>query len=251
MRTFSVGEHGAKLLLVHGYNLCGAFYLPLAHALAARGLRTSLVTLPGFHREPPLATPSWSALTDALLDSIDPADPPALLVGHSMGGLLALCAAARRPPWLRGLALLEPAIFPNALVARAAAWRYQRRVVDAGAAMPFDNFNGGMKRIHALDRYPDDAIELFREVAATSDLATGRALFSSLPSLFPLPTQAVAGPTLIVSGQRSGLLSAWMARTLMRTLQARRVIVPDAAHWLVHEQDEAVADALAAFALSC
>ncbi|MFE1597799.1 alpha/beta fold hydrolase [Methylobacterium sp. ID0610] len=54
----------------------------------------------------------------ALLDRLD--GPPVTLVGHSMGGIVSLLAAARRPERVRNLVLLDPVILRrrDALVAR-------------------------------------------------------------------------------------------------------------------------------------
>lgn len=247
MKTIRVGSTGPRVLLLHGNDLCAEIYLPLAQALAARGLRADLVTLPGFHREPPLHDPSWRALVDAVEVAVDPRAPPALVAGHSMGGLLALLLAARRPSWLRGLVLLEPAIFPGRLVARAAARKYLQRVV-LGARDRVDNWNGGMRRMFDADAYPPAAVELYTEVRSTSDLATGRALFETLPDLYPLPFADVDVPRLVVRGAATGPFGRWMTTWLARRLKVRPVAVPRAAHWLVHEADDAVAEAIATFA---
>jgi pimeloyl-ACP methyl ester carboxylesterase len=47
------------------------------------------------------------------LDAVLAAGPPPVLVGHSMGGLLALAVAAERPVAVRGLVLLDPVYAPD------------------------------------------------------------------------------------------------------------------------------------------
>lgn len=246
LKLLRLGRDGPRLLWLHGNDLCGESYLPLGHALAARGLRVDLVTLPGFHREAPLPTPSWGALTDAVIAAVDPADPPAVVAGHSMGGLLSLLVAARRPPWLRALALLEPAIFPGRAVARAAARKYLKRVV-LGSRDEVDNWNGGMRRMADPRRYPREALDVYREVRGTSDVSTGRALFESLPALYPLPFSDVEVPCLLVRGAATGLFGRVMCAWLGRRLGVAPVTIPGAAHWLAHEADDAVADVVGAF----
>ncbi len=247
MKSFTIGSVGPRIVLVHGNDLCGEFYAPLAQQLAARDVRTTLLTLPGFHGEPPLPAPSWAALVDALLQFIQPHDPPLVLAGHSMGGLIALLAAARRPTWLHGLALLEPAVFPGKLVANVAARRYLRQVVHAEDRDAFKNWNGGMRRIADMAAYPQAAIDLYLQVRRTSDRSTGAALFTSLPALDPLPYESVAVPALLVTGAATGIFGRAISGLLRRRLGAEAVVVPGAAHWLVHEADAAVADAVAAF----
>lgn len=53
-------------------------------------------------------TGSWPHLRDQLIDFIErEVQGPAILVGHSLGGLLSLLAACRRPELARGLVMLD------------------------------------------------------------------------------------------------------------------------------------------------
>lgn len=249
MARIDVGEGNTRALVVHGNDLCGKLYVPLAEALARRGVACTLVTLPGFAGEPPLLSPSWAALVD-VLEELCQELRPTLLVGHSMGGLLTLLLAARRPTSVRALALLEPAIFPGPFVARIAARRYLKRVVRAPRDRDdaFQNDNGGQRRLAHPERFPPSLFALHREARRTSDAGTAEALFTSLPALWPLPFAAVSVPVLLVRGARSGVLSRVQTADLARRFRSRPVVMKDAAHWLLGEADEAVAEAVASFA---
>jgi pimeloyl-ACP methyl ester carboxylesterase len=249
VEAITVGAEGPRILFVHGNDLSGPFYDPLARALTGHGLRTTLLTLPGFHGVPPLPAPSWSALVDALERAAleDDDDPPRVLAGHSMGGLLALLLAARKPAWLRGLVLLEPAIFPGRLAAAFAARRYLKTVVRRQRD-DFENWNGGMRRLYDAERAPRAAIDLYLEVRSVSHRATSEALFSTLPALYPLPFERIEVPRLLVRGAGTGALGRAMAVYVGLHLGVRPVVVEEAAHWLVHEQDAAIAEAIARFA---
>lgn len=246
MKCETVGDGPAQALLVHGNDLCGPFYRRLGRELAGYGFATRLITLPGFHDQPPLAAPGWAGLAEAVADAL-PA-PDTLLIGHSMGGLVALLAAARRPPALGRLVLMEPAIFPYRWLARAAARRYLRTVV-RGDREGFVNWNGGMLRISRPAEYPTDALELYLEVRRTSDRRTGETLFRTLPGLYPLPYARIQVPLLLVSGADSGWQARLLRQPLRRRLRPERVVsIPGGAHWLANEQDAAVARAIAGFA---
>lgn len=170
----------------------------------------------------------------------------AILIGHSMGGLIALLAAARRPRALAHLVLLEPAVFPSRWMAALAARRYLATVV-RGDRTRFVNSNGATPRVHHLERYPRAAIDLYLEGRRTADRATGEALFGALPRLYPLPYRRVDVPTLLVSGGEIGWRGRALRRGLVRALAPRHLSCPGAAHWLVNEADDAVADAIAEF----
>ncbi len=244
MKTLTVGKGAARALLVHGNDLCAEFYLPLADALARRGVTTTLLTLPGFHEEPPLAAPGWHELVDEVLAALP--GPGTALLGHSMGGLLALLAAARRPPELRGLVLLEPTIFPWRWLGRLAASRYLRGVV-RGERDRFVNENGAQRRVAALERFPRAMIDLYLEVRASSDVETAEALFTTLPSLYPLPFARISLPTLLLVGAQAGYRSRALSSVVARRLGAPLVVVPEAAHWLANEQDDVIAQQIARF----
>jgi pimeloyl-ACP methyl ester carboxylesterase len=57
-------------------------------------------------------TSNWPRLRDQLIDFIEhEVGGPAFLVGHSLGGLLSLLAACRRPDLAQGLVLLDSPVF--------------------------------------------------------------------------------------------------------------------------------------------
>src|SRR5213594_978838 len=98
------------MILVHGLGGSHANWLAVGPGLAARA-RVLAPDLPGFGRTP-LAGRSARVranveLLDRLLDAVD--GGPAVLVGNSMGGLIAMMEAAARPEKVAGLVLVGPA----------------------------------------------------------------------------------------------------------------------------------------------
>lgn len=111
-------DRPVDLLFLHANGFHGGVYrqllTPLGGALRVlapdqRGHGHSRLTAaPGGRR-------SWADLRDdivALLDRLD--GPPLVLAGHSMGGTVALLAAAARPERVSSLVLLDPVIWPRA-----------------------------------------------------------------------------------------------------------------------------------------
>jgi pimeloyl-ACP methyl ester carboxylesterase len=234
------GREARRALLLPGNDLGAAFYRPLGEALATRGVTAVLLEQPG-------GAPAW----DAHLDEVaavweEHASAGAALVGHSLGGLLALLLAARRPAGLSRLVLLEPMIPPWRWLARQAAARYRRDVVLRDRDR-FVNWTGTYRRVHRPDAFPPAALEHYVTTRREADPARASALFDALPDLYPLPLAAVRAPTLVVRGAHSGWRLRLGHALLRRRLGARGVTIPDAAHWLANEADAAVAGAIAAF----
>ena len=103
---YLAGGDGEPLLLVHGLGGAAANWLALAPLLLP-GRRLLVPDLPGHGGSAPLpAAPSLNAYADRLgrLLDLDGA-APAAVVGHSLGGAVALRLAIRRPEPVRGLVL--------------------------------------------------------------------------------------------------------------------------------------------------
>lgn len=96
------GTHGRDLLLIHGWAMHAGIFAPLRDALASR-YRLHLVDLPGHGR----SRDDTRALNLALIgDELAARVPNAIWLGWSLGGLVALSAAARLPHVVRGLVML-------------------------------------------------------------------------------------------------------------------------------------------------
>lgn len=107
---YAVAGEGPPLLLVHGLGGTIENWRALAPALAARH-RVVVPDLPGHGHSAPLAgTPGIDTFADAVLAvAEEEGAAPAVWVGHSLGGLLGLRAAALRPEAVRGLVLAAAA----------------------------------------------------------------------------------------------------------------------------------------------
>src|SRR5229473_6618322 len=111
--SYIVGpDNGPAILFLHGIANSAESYqpvldelAPIAHvfALSFRGHGSS--DDPG----PPYGVPEYTSDTVALLES--EIRSPALLAGHSLGGLVAVQIAATRPELVRELILEDPPLF--------------------------------------------------------------------------------------------------------------------------------------------
>jgi carboxylesterase len=97
-------------LFIHGFPGTPLEMRPLADALNERGWTCRGILLPGFGTQiETLPRRAWTEWLDAVMDALTAMKrdhAPILLVGHSMGGSVAISAAARFP--VDGLVLLAP-----------------------------------------------------------------------------------------------------------------------------------------------
>jgi pimeloyl-ACP methyl ester carboxylesterase len=101
--------HGAPIVFVHGLGTSAATWDACAGLLAVR-FHTVAVDLLGHGRSPVPDDPAEYTRDRALADLDDVVadlDAPAVLVGHSLGGYLALAHAATRPGVARGIVVLN------------------------------------------------------------------------------------------------------------------------------------------------
>lgn len=98
------------IVFSHGNGFPAPTYRLLFEAWRARGYRVLALDKLGHDPRFPVSN-NWPQLRDELADFIDSkVGAPVFLVGHSLGGLLSLMVACRRPDLARGLVLLDSPI---------------------------------------------------------------------------------------------------------------------------------------------
>jgi len=137
------GQDGDVVLLVHGYGGDRNSWLFLQEPLAAR-YRVYALDLPGHGTSAKdVGEGSLSVLADAVTGVLDALGAErAHLVGHSMGGAVALAAAARDPVRIASLTLIAPSGFGpeiNAGYLRGFADAQTRRELKAVIGQLFDD----------------------------------------------------------------------------------------------------------------
>ncbi len=94
---------GPELVLVHGWGLHGGIWVTLPQRLAQR-FRVTVVDLPGHGRSSIATRMDIEGIADELAMLVE---QPALWLGWSLGGLVALMLAARHPERVQGLVLVD------------------------------------------------------------------------------------------------------------------------------------------------
>ncbi len=95
-------------VLVHGLGGDHTNWIEVFDSLADRG-RTIAMDLPGYGYSPPIDSHDLDSLASVLIQLLEALGAPAVLIGNSMGGLLAEMVAATRPGLVADLVLIAPA----------------------------------------------------------------------------------------------------------------------------------------------
>lgn len=120
--TSAAFGRGEPIVLLHGLGSRREDWLPTARILARRH-RVTLVDLPG-HGGADMPEPFSLERATLALDRLLAEVPggPVILVGHSLGGLIAASEVIEEPGRIRGLVLVETALRPQLPESLRAAW---------------------------------------------------------------------------------------------------------------------------------
>jgi pimeloyl-ACP methyl ester carboxylesterase len=256
LRYFAAGA-GAPLVLLHGLSGAAANWELLAPRLAERS-RVLVPDLPGHSGSAPLpAAPSLDAFAERVaLVAEREGMLPAVLVGHSLGGLVALRLALRRPESVRGVVLAGAAGITSA-TRWAQFWLTVFGFLRLGRRV--EPFSDEVARFRPL-RYPvfgywgasDPSALSDAAVAAllagpalhTDTLSAGRALVADDPRL---DLAGVRCPCLVLWGARDRQVPLEDAFEYARRLRAPLRAIADCGHLLIAERPDACVDAIEAF----
>lgn len=240
---------GPPVALLHGLFGAARNFGAVQRRLAER-FRVMALDLRNHGASPHAADASYAAMAGDVLKTLAVLGAPeAALVGHSMGGKVAMTAA-----------LLRPEAVSRLLVADIAPVRYEphfRAYADAMLALPL---TPGLTRAEAnaalAPAAPDPAMRAFLlqnlHLGAQPAWRIGLdELAAALPGIEdwdPPPAAQYPGPVLALSGARSDYIRP-EHRPLFRALfpAARFATLRDSGHWLHADQPEAFAATVAAF----
>ncbi len=109
--AYSLAGDGLPVVLLHGWALGQHTYRAVIERVAAQGCRVIAPSMPGFGGTgelPPadFSLAGYARWVDALLDGIE-LDEPAVVVGHSFGGGVAIRLAHDHPDRVRSLVLVN------------------------------------------------------------------------------------------------------------------------------------------------
>lgn len=234
---------GPTIALVHGLGSRAEHWLPAARLLA-RHHRVVLVDLPG-HGVSSMPEPfSLSRAVEALdLALADEPQQPLVLVGHSVGGLVAAAEALAHPGRVRGLVLVETALRPQV------GEEERRAMLEA-----LDRDYQGLLRM-AYTSFGRDSIQgaaLYAEVATLDSTRIKRWIRLALTADVSRDAARLEIPVLAVLAERSwprgeDWRTTAAALGYARVPRLTRVRIPDAGHFVMLDQPRAVAAAIERF----
>lgn len=250
-----LGETGPRVLLLHGLFGQGKNWTSIAKSLADQA-RVILVDLPNHGQSGWTESVTYGEMAVAIADVVAAdSDDPLNVVGHSMGGKVAMA-----------MALLQPRLVERLVVADIAPVRYERLT-------GFADYVTGMRSIDlarlrtraeadaALQPYvPDEVVRSFllqnlrRDASSDSgwrwqmNLSLLGAKLEDLGSWPDLHTPPYPGPVLWIAGGNSDYITP-ADGPAMRTLFPRTTAftIKNAGHWVHSEQPEIFLAALRRF----
>jgi pimeloyl-ACP methyl ester carboxylesterase len=237
------------VVFIHGAGMDHTVWTLQTRWFAHHGRNVFALDLPGHGRSEgaPLARiEDYAAWLMRALDAIDSAR--AALVGHSMGALIALAAAAASPERVWALGLLGAAptmpVHPDLLAAATAqdhaaidllvSWGLGRRSHLGGAQAPGIWMLGGSARL----------LERDTRAALATDLAACNAYKGALAA-----AAALRCPALLIAGALDRMTPAKGAGELAKAMTDGRVVtLAGSGHMMMIEQPDRTLDALAEIA---
>jgi pimeloyl-ACP methyl ester carboxylesterase len=250
LHALRFGDHGSPVVFCHGLFGQGRNWTQIGKSLAASH-RVTLLDLPDHGRSS--WTEGWDYLeaADAVAAELDPGDPVAL-VGHSMGGKVAMLVALRHPEVVARLCVVDVSPVAYQEAGEFPGYVEAMQGLDLGSITTRAEADAGLR-----DAVPSDTVRAFllQNLRRSDDSDSGwrwqmnlEGLGASLDALRGWPEGALAdpqgtapydGPVLWVAGGKADYVRPDYAETMERLFpKVRKLTVKDAGHWVHSEQPE-------------
>lgn len=218
------GSPPPRVLALHGWARTSADFAPVLAGLDGPALDGLALDLPGFGASPepdePWGAAEYAKAVAGVLDELD--TPPAVVVGHSFGGRVAVHVGVARPDRVRALVLTGAP-----LVRRS----------DAPPPRPPLTFRIG-KALHRRGVLSDERMEDLRRRHGSADYRTARGVMRAVHVRLVNETYehelgALGCPVELVWGERDYQVPVSVAQAAHALLPgARLTVVPGAGHLL-------------------
>lgn len=253
LHSTEVGDAGQRVVFLHGLFGQGRNFTQIAKAMQPE-FRSLLVDLPNHGRSSWTDTFSYAATADRIAEHLAEefaADGPVHVVGHSMGGKVAMLLALRHPELVQRLVVVDISPTPS-----TGAGEFEH-LLGSLAGLEVDALTRRADADEQLsEAIPDERVRgfLLQNLRSSSDGFTWQAnlglLRDELAAIggFPEVAETFDHPVLWMAGERSGYVTEdaepEMERLFPRTVQ---VTIKGAGHWVHSEKPEAFVSALRTF----
>lgn len=267
--VYRYGGHGPVVHLAQANGFPPATYRQLALSLTDRYELLALLPRPLWPGSSPASAPSWHTLAEDLVAGLDGLGLRGIAaVGHSIGGVLTLWSAVRRPDLFRAVVIVDPVILPPSWLRLVRMERVlglqprpslvrgalRRRRVWPSHQACFDHYR--TKPLFA--RWPDATLWDYvqggtrtRDDGQVELLFPGEweaHIFATVPTDVWHDVPRLRTPALIVRGQHSETFRPEVQARMVRLLpQACFITIPDAGHLVPMERPPEVGAAICDF----
>lgn len=249
LHTLSYGDQGSRVLFLHGLFGQGRNWSTIGRALADEH-RVALVDLLHHGRSPWRDHFDYVETAAAVADLIEESDPAAV-VGHSMGGKVAMALALTRPELVARLVVADIAPVSTSTVTGFDVYTSAMRALDLATLSSREQADQQMAA-----RVPDPGVRAFLLQNLRRDgqgwawqmnldvLSRDLGVIGGWPSL----EGSYDGPVLWLAGERSDYVREEHDATMRGYFpRVRKVVVKGAGHWLHSDQPTVVTEILRQF----
>ena len=233
------------ITFVHGTAMDHTVWTLASRHFARRGLNILAVDLPGHGRSEGNVIPSIEGMADWVVKALDASNQDkTIIVGHSMGSLVAFDVAARYPDRITALAMVGTSIpmpvgdvlLDNAKADKHVAkemvnfWSHSQAAHLGGSQVPGTWMLG--KLIRLLERSGPGVI--YNDLKACQDYSEGLER-----------SKHIQAPTLLILGEDDFMTPVRNTKGLIENIpHSRTVMLPNCGHAIVNEAPNEMLDAL-------
>ncbi len=249
----ALGDHGSRVVFLHGLFGQGRNWTQVGKSLADQH-RVLLVDLPHHGRSGWEDGFDYLQVADRVAGLLD-ADDPVALVGHSLGGKVAMLLALRHPDLVERLCVVDVSPVAYAHLSEFEKYVAAMRGLDLESLTQRSGADAAL-----APAVPDDTVRAFLLQNLRRDGDRWRwqvnleVLGAALPAIGDWPEARLAdlppyrGPVLWMAGERSSYVRPEYAPSMDRWFPGnRKVTVKDAGHWVHSEQPQVFLEVLRRF----
>ncbi len=263
------GGVGPTIHVAHANGFPPGTYRLLAESLCRRFRVVAFPLRPLWPNSHPNEAPSWHQLAADLVQMLEGLPAKGILgLGHSLGGVVTMLAAVRRPDLFRGVILIDPVILPPSWlrllgILRTAGLERRQPLVQGAlrrrrswpsSSTCFDYFRN--KQLFA--RWSDEALHDYM-ASGTRDSSDGQVelvypvdweahIFATVPTDVWRDLRQLDTPALIIRGEISDTFRPEAQRRMKKMLpDARFAVIPFAGHLAPMERPNETGDVIHSF----